>query len=68
MSPTPKQMGRRLQALRMKQKMSREELATKAGVTREYVRLVEAGRRDLTVGTLQKLARALGVPAADLMK
>lgn len=68
MSPTPKQMGRRLQALRMEQKMSRQELAAKAGVTREYVRLVEAGRRDLTVGTLQKLAKALGVSAADLMK
>ena len=61
-------MGRRLQALRKKKKLSRQELAAQAGVSREYVRLVEAGRRDLTVGTLQKFAKALGVSPARLLK
>ena len=51
-SPTPKQMGRRL----------------KAGLSREYIRLLEAGLYDPTVGTLQKIAKALGVPLAELLR
>ena len=67
MSPTPKQMGRRLKALRVKQDLSRQELAQEAGVSREYVRKLEAGRYDPTVGTLTKLAKALGVPVTELL-
>lgn len=68
MSPTPTQMGRRLKALRAKNELSRQALATKAGVSREYVRKLEAGRYDPTVGTLQKIAKALGVPLTELLK
>ena len=48
--------------------MSRAELAELAGITREYVRRVEAGVQDPTLGILQKLARALKVKVADLVK
>ena len=48
--------------------MSRAELADKAGISREYVRLLEAGKYDPTVGTLQKIARALGVKTAELLE
>ena len=68
MSPTPKQMGRRLKALRKKKKLSRQELAKEAGVSREYVRKLEAGLYDPTVGTLQRLAKALGVPVTELLE
>lgn len=68
MSPTPKQMGRRLKKLREEQDMSRAELAERAGISREYVRLLEAGHYDPTVGTLQKLAKACGVSVIDLLR
>ena len=68
MSPTPKQMGRRLKKLREDRDMSRAQLAELAGITREYVRRVEGGVQDPTVGTLQKIARALKVKVADLVK
>jgi transcriptional regulator with XRE-family HTH domain len=68
MSPTPKQMGRRLKKLRMEHNMSRAELAERAGISREYVRKLEAGSYDPTVGTLQKLAKALGVKLAALLE
>jgi len=68
MSPTPKQMGRRLKALRRKRDLSRQELAKKAGVSREYVRKLEAGLYDPTVGTLEKLAKALGVSVTELLQ
>jgi transcriptional regulator with XRE-family HTH domain len=68
MSPTPKQMGRRLQKLRKERDMSRAELAELAGISREYVRKLEAGMQDPTVGILQKLAKALGVRLIDLLE
>jgi len=68
MSPTPKQMGHRLKKLREDRDMSRAQLAALAGISREYVRKLEAGAQDPTVGTLQKIARALKVKVADLVK
>jgi transcriptional regulator with XRE-family HTH domain len=65
---TPKQMGRRLKTLRMaRDNMSRAELARRAGISREYVRKLEGGMQDPTVGTLQKIAKALGVPVTELL-
>ena len=69
MSPTPKQMGRRLQALRKQKGWSRQTLADacKPHVSREYVRKLEAGLQDPTVGILQRLAKALGVAVTELL-
>jgi transcriptional regulator with XRE-family HTH domain len=47
--------------------MSQAALAAKAGITREYVNKLEAGRYDPTVGVLQRLAKALGVPVTELL-
>jgi transcriptional regulator with XRE-family HTH domain len=65
---TPKQMGRRIKTLREARRLSRQQLAQKAGVSRETIRLLEAGRFDPTLGTLTKLAGALGVRLTDLVK
>jgi transcriptional regulator with XRE-family HTH domain len=61
-------MGRRLTKLRKERDMSRATLAKRAGISREYVRKLEAGRQDPTVGMLQKLAKALGVPLTELLR
>jgi transcriptional regulator with XRE-family HTH domain len=65
---TPKQIGRRIQALRKARSLTRQELAEKAGISRESVRLLEAGRFDPTLGMLTKLSRALGVKLTVLVK
>jgi transcriptional regulator with XRE-family HTH domain len=65
---TPRQMGRRLQALRKARDLSRQQLAERAGISREYVRKLEAGRQDPTLGTLTALAKALKVSVAELVK
>jgi len=44
----------------------RRSLAKRAKITREYVNKLEAGRYDPTMGTLQALAKALGVPAGGM--
>jgi transcriptional regulator with XRE-family HTH domain len=65
---TPKQIGRRIQTLRKTRALTRQELAEKEGISRESVRLLEAGRFDPTLGMLTKLSRALGVRLTDLVK
>jgi transcriptional regulator with XRE-family HTH domain len=58
----------RLKALRERTQLSQAAIAAKAGITREYVNKLEAGRYDPTVGVLQRLAKALGVPVTELLK
>jgi transcriptional regulator with XRE-family HTH domain len=68
LSPTKKQMGARIRKLRESQAMTQATLAQKAKITREYVNKLESGRYDPTMGVVQRLARALGVPVAELLE
>jgi transcriptional regulator with XRE-family HTH domain len=68
MSPTPKQIGRRLKTLRIAREMSRAELAGRSGLSGEYLRKLEAGAQSPTVSTLQKVARVLGVKASTVLE
>lgn len=67
MSPTPRQMGKRIETLRKKLNLSRQQLAERADVSREYIRKLEGGGYDPTVGTLQRIAKALGVSLTELL-
>ncbi|HEV8309207.1 MAG TPA: helix-turn-helix transcriptional regulator [Methylomirabilota bacterium] len=58
----------RLKRLREEKHLSQEALAKKARVTREYVNKLEAGKHDPTLGVLQRLAKALGVPVTELLE
>jgi transcriptional regulator with XRE-family HTH domain len=68
MSPTAKQVGKRLKALREAKGLSQAALATRAKIAREYVNRLEAGRQDPSLSTLTALAKALAVPLAELVK
>ena len=48
--------------------MSQGALAKKAGISREHLNRLEAGRYDPAVGVVQRLARALGVSLTDLLE
>jgi transcriptional regulator with XRE-family HTH domain len=48
--------------------LTQEELARRAGVNRSYLAGIESGRRNTSARTIEKLARALGVSPADLLK
>lgn len=58
----------KLKALRVKQGMSQELLAKKAGISRGYLLRLEAGRQDPTLGTMTKLAKALKVKMGELLE
>ena len=60
-------IGMRLRRLRVAKGWSRYELAKRAGCSQVYVRKLEDGRSDPTVGMVTRLAKALGVPLATLL-
>lgn len=61
MSPTPRQFGKKLRALREAAGMTQAALAQKAGITREYCNKLESGQYDPTLGVVQRLAKVLDV-------
>lgn len=60
--------GERLRALRNAKGISQEQLAFEAALARSYVSGIERGLRNVALVNICKLAKALGVSPADLMK
>lgn len=55
-------MGYNIEKIRKEKKMSQEELAETAKVSRATISGLESGRvQETTIGTLRKIAKALGV-------
>lgn len=48
--------------------MTQEEVAERSGVHATEVSRIEAGKRDPRVSTVQRLAKAVGVPPGDLLR
>jgi transcriptional regulator with XRE-family HTH domain len=57
-----------LRRVRHQAGLSQEELAFRAGVTRNYVGGLERGEKSPTLRTLDKLAEALGTSPLDLLR
>lgn len=60
-------LGARLAELREQQGLALSALAHQAEISRRYLTEAEAGRANLSVVVLQRLAEALGTSAADLL-
>ncbi|HXV27397.1 MAG TPA: helix-turn-helix transcriptional regulator [bacterium] len=54
-------VGRAIQAWRCSRGLSQEALARRAGIPRPNLSVLEQGGRDLTLSTLYRMARALGI-------
>ena len=61
-------LAKRLKVLRAKQGLTQAALAARAGVTLSYIGRLEIGRHDPQLSTLYKLAKALRVSMATLVK
>jgi transcriptional regulator with XRE-family HTH domain len=68
MTPTSREVGARIRARRIEKDLSQEALAKKAALSREHVARLEAGLYEPTLGTLERLARALGLSLPELLK
>ncbi|OJY63862.1 MULTISPECIES: helix-turn-helix transcriptional regulator [unclassified Rhizobium] len=59
-------IGWNLRRLRVAKGLSQERLAFEAGIDRSYVGRVERGTENVTVGTLEALAKVLSVNVSEL--
>jgi len=68
MADPRRQLGSRVRALRARADLSQERLAELSGLHRTYVGAVERGERNISLLNIVKLARALSVDPADLLR
>ncbi|NCO80412.1 helix-turn-helix transcriptional regulator [bacterium] len=61
-------LGQNLKKIRTQKKMSQGDIARNLGVDRGYISNIENGKKNPTLATVDKLAKALGVPADELLK
>jgi transcriptional regulator with XRE-family HTH domain len=59
--------GNLIKQARLKAEMTQEELAAKALLTREYVSLLERGKRSPTIEVFIRLVRAVGLSPAQVI-
>jgi len=65
---SPERFAVRLRQLRKSKGITQAELAKKAGVSRAYLSRLEMGQHDPPLSRLRKLAKALRVSLARLVK
>jgi len=59
--------GKRLREIRLKKKMSQGDIAKKLGVHRSYISGLERGKRNPSLLTINKMAKAVGVKPKELL-
>ena len=66
---TPRRLSTMLRRLREDRKLTQEELAKRAKITRSHVSLLESGhRKNPSLNVLKRLAGALDVPVGELLE
>lgn len=53
--------GKKVREERIRLGLSQEELASKAGVHRTYVGMIERAEKNITLENIEKIAKALGM-------
>jgi len=61
-------LGKEIRKARAAAGFTQEQIAFRAGVSREYVNQLEAGKSSPTVEVLGRICRAIGVPSWQLLK
>lgn len=59
--------GKRVRALRLDRGWTQEELAHRSGLNRSYMSEVERGISDVSLSTLQKISKTLGISLSELL-
>lgn len=67
MAEINKQVGINIRVLRQKKKLSQEQLAFQADLHRAYIGHIERGEKNIGLKNLEKIAKALGVRAKELL-
>lgn len=60
--------GNRIRDERLKQGLSQEKLASRAGVHRTYIGMIERAEKNITLENIEKIAKALNLSIFDIFK
>lgn len=63
-----KQFGHKLKVLRAKENISQEKFALKIGMDRTYYASVEAGKRNISLQNIKKIADGLNISLSELFE
>ncbi len=66
--PILRLFGNNVQKIRKQKNISQEQLAELAHVHRTYIGMIERAERNITLINMEKIANALDVEIADLLK
>lgn len=67
MNPASEKLGQNMKRIRSKKKMSQGNVAEKLGVHRSYISGLERGKRNPSLLTINKMAKAIGVEPKELL-
>lgn len=65
--PVVRQVGTRVRELRTGRELTLDQLSERSGVSRRMITMLEAGETNVSIGTLDKLAEALGADLPSLV-
>lgn len=60
--------GQKVREERLRLGLSQEELATRAGVHRTYIGMIERSEKNITLENIEKIAKALKISIADFFQ
>jgi transcriptional regulator with XRE-family HTH domain len=60
--------GEKIREERLKRNLSQEKLATKAGVHRTYIGMIERAEKNITLENIERIAKALDLNLSDIFK
>ena len=63
-----KKFGEKVKSLRTEKGWSQEKLALTADLDRTYIPSIEAGKRNVSITVIEKIANALNVEIIELLK
>jgi transcriptional regulator with XRE-family HTH domain len=64
---TLEKFGEKVREERLKQGLSQEELASRAGVHRTYIGMIERAEKNITLENIEKVAKALKLNINELL-
>jgi transcriptional regulator with XRE-family HTH domain len=65
---TAQKFGENMKKIRLEKGMSQGDICRELGLDRAYISNVENGKQNLTISTMEKVAKALGVNVDTLLK
>jgi len=68
MQDTQVRLGQKIRELREEKGWSQEEFADKCGLGRAHMSLIERGKQNLTLSTLQTVCSVLGISMSGILK